>query len=302
MIISPQYKIGFQNRFKDKKLAFVTLKPEYKNFQNWIDKKYPVIDYLNVPKKGFKLYGVTQRSSDYFGDGRNMIYIEHPDGWVFEIGVYNLIQITAYFNIVNQEIDGECILSFSGQSIVLLPLGSEEYIKALKDTEVFNSCINPKDVQVGDLIQMKNGSKYIYIGEYKKGGCLKDQECINYKLTHKIIKVQISASSKSSHYFVHCYSESPKNPLGYFSYHPYSLERISSIIKKEFCKMEDIQKAIDSDPALIFVNEFTIEKFDGTGDVKRVGKNKYEITNNSNHIKGKFLFKSPGMADKKIEI
>lgn len=53
------------------------------SWKGWGDKEIEGID--NKPLEGFRLSGTTSRSSDWFGSGRSMFYVEHPKGFRFEI-------------------------------------------------------------------------------------------------------------------------------------------------------------------------------------------------------------------------
>jgi hypothetical protein len=122
--ICEKYYVGFNNRNYDGEsflLSYIVKDSKLTGFQSWRDKKIGIKEIDNLPKDGFKIFGDTRRSRDWFGSGRSMIYVQHPEGFVFEISVDNLVNILATCNIIDRVFSEKMIFAHTGSKLILIP-------------------------------------------------------------------------------------------------------------------------------------------------------------------------------------
>lgn len=120
-------------------------------------------DFQNIPKSGFKLETTIKRSAEWFGSGRTMFRIQHPDNFLFEITSDNFSAIARSSTISKGEILSNCILAWDGATLSLIPTDSELYqeqmkLKAVVDAGPSNS------YQIGKPYKNKNGKIIGYYG------------------------------------------------------------------------------------------------------------------------------------------
>lgn len=142
------------------------------SWSRWGDKF--LSDFKNTPKNGFRLESAVSRSRDWFGSGKTMFRIVHPDNFIFEISANNLNEIILSCNLIKGEIDDECVLAWDGLNVALIPCSTESYIVHAKTTErIETGALKPSDLIIGNAYQDRNG-KCIghYVGRF-------------YSLTHE---------------------------------------------------------------------------------------------------------------------
>lgn len=153
-------------------LAYITYIDEKKvlrkkaSWERWGDKQ--IEDFDNLPAKGFKVFDVVKRSSDWFGSGKNMFRILHPNGVQFEISAENLVAIMSVCDIVNQEFQSPMILAWEGPALGLIPTNCglyDEYVKSTK--ELKKAAEEGVEYVVGDIYKSKSSAdQHIYLGEF----------------------------------------------------------------------------------------------------------------------------------------
>ena len=78
-------------------IAFITYKDEHgkvrseTSWKKWGKIELPDID--NAPLSGYKIFDDVTRRSSYFGSGRTMLNVCHPNGFFFEISSDNLAEL-----------------------------------------------------------------------------------------------------------------------------------------------------------------------------------------------------------------
>ena len=122
-------------------------------------------DLPNTPQLGFR---ITRSVARYGWNGGNkVVRIEDPRGFELEISVDNLVKVMSMTTVANGVIQKECVWGRSGAVNILLPVNSDIYMDAVKETKVRNSAlISLKDVEVGDNICLKNANAKITEGQY----------------------------------------------------------------------------------------------------------------------------------------
>lgn len=120
-------------------------------------------EVANIPKAGFKLENTVKRSAEWFGSGRTMFRIQHPDNFLFEITSDNFSEIARSSAIVKGEITTPCILAWEGANLSLIPTDSELYQEQLKLKAVVDAGY-VRDFTVGRPYKDKNGHIVGYYG------------------------------------------------------------------------------------------------------------------------------------------
>lgn len=168
---------GEESRFP---LAFVTpYEPDTKAFEkrletinSWVQgyswqnksgaKQPEPMTLANAPRDGFKIADSIRRTG---WNGGNVVWrMVHPSGFEFEISSANLARILDCTTIKNGEIEGACVFGRDGAQNVLLPITSEPWLEAQKNTQRAAKKVSTRDAKPGDIILLKDGSKVQYGG------------------------------------------------------------------------------------------------------------------------------------------
>lgn len=174
LFIPDKIKVGYQHREDTytKKLAYIiyydkkgVLRKET-SWNGWRTKNLGSDEFENKPHSGFILNKDVQRSSDWFGSGRNMIRIYDDRGIEFEITCANLMFILMTTNCHKRGLEGEFVYAWYGKDLVLLPVGCEEYQKSVGFTELQGKSIAPKSLIPGATYEHKSKGKFIYLGKF----------------------------------------------------------------------------------------------------------------------------------------
>ncbi len=168
IIFPEQIIVGYSQR-ENYLLSFITFKEKNilrkeKSWNDWRDKKINHNVISNEPISGFKFFGSNKRSSDWFGSGRNMVEIQHPNGFVFEITVENTITLLNDTIVENGEIKSKCLLAWSGVQMSLIKENSDIYQQAVENINRNNIKTPIKNLQLGDYVILQNGVEGIYYG------------------------------------------------------------------------------------------------------------------------------------------
>ena len=133
--------------------------------RNEAQDKLPAQTYDNKPMVGFKL-GRNVRHGYGWGQGNVKWRIEDPRGFELEITSPNLAQIMGFCTIQEGEILEECIWARMGNENILVPVNSDVYMNAIKNTERMAKSASLKDLKIGDSAVFHNGDQGIYYGAY----------------------------------------------------------------------------------------------------------------------------------------
>lgn len=174
LFIPAKIKVGYQKRDDTytKKLAYViyydskgVLRKE-KSWLGWCDKKLGSNEYDNKPFSGFVLNKDVKRSSEWFGNGRNMIRIYDERGIEFEITTGNLLFILMTTNCHKRGLEGEFVYAWQGTELVLLPTGCEEYTSCVSFTDLQAKKIAAKTLIQGASYKTKDMRNLTYLGRF----------------------------------------------------------------------------------------------------------------------------------------
>lgn len=108
-------------------------------------------EFSNEPKNGFKLENAVKRTGVWFGAGRTMFRLQHPDGFIFEITTDNFWEICNSCIISKGVIESKCILAWDGVALSLIPVDSELYQQQMK---------LKSDVEAGNTLELIIGKPY----------------------------------------------------------------------------------------------------------------------------------------------
>jgi hypothetical protein len=169
--IPDQFYCGFKSRREDECLGFMTPYDETKAFESrkqtvdsWRDKNIETKTIKNELLSGFRIDRHIKR---YGWNGGNVVVrVEDPRGWECEISVANLCKIIENNTIENGIILAECIWGRDGGRNILLAKNSQPYIDATVNTKRQGKIVPVKDVNIGDYVLLKNGTKGIYFGRF----------------------------------------------------------------------------------------------------------------------------------------
>lgn len=201
VLVPERIYIGFQSRdrmegdydwFKDEEdtrtkktylLGFATYLEQNRRFEKRKDtidrwaKECPWKRNEDVPPdtfdnpllEGFYIPEEVRRCGSW--NGGNVVWrIVDPRGFELEISSNNLARIMNHTNILKGgKIEGKCIWGWDmkgGGKIVLLPEDSEPYREALTHTQARKQKVGLRDIQMGDTVQLQDGTEGIYLGKH----------------------------------------------------------------------------------------------------------------------------------------
>ena len=180
-----------------------------KSWNSWGNKIHGEFD--NVPLKGFKLEKTVQRSRDWFGSGRSVFRIIHPNFFIFEISANNLSEIILSSNINCGEIVDECILAWDKTNLALIPCSTEDYNAHKKATELIeNGPEKISELIVGNFYQNRDGGNVgHYVGKFptlkvkklyvNKNG--KSTTSIRWGYGNDVLRVDMMCTINECHFF-----------------------------------------------------------------------------------------------------
>jgi len=120
-------------------------------------------EYENVPLPGFTLYRVGKKN---WGSVNETWQVMDPRGFLARISSLNLENILHVSGITEGLIQERCVWARENTEtkMILVPVSSSAYIDAITNTELFESKVDMKDVQIGDTVLMQNKATGIYMG------------------------------------------------------------------------------------------------------------------------------------------
>lgn len=177
LLIPEKLKLGFQTRNDTYtgKLAFVVyydkkgvLRKET-SWNTWRDSKIDPVDFDNTPTEGFVLNkGVGGARQSYGWNARNeYIRVYDPRGFEFEISLPNLLFILRECNCnKGKGLEGKFVYAWDKNTLVLLPVNSQEYKQSMRFTDLQDKNISAKDFVPGAVYETRKQEVLIYIGRY----------------------------------------------------------------------------------------------------------------------------------------
>lgn len=183
-----QHYVGFQKRGNNDLLGFMT--PEGKDtaavkrkstVDSWAkgnNRTYdhetrtyiehegiPTQVYDNAPLNGF-VFGKAVNHSSSWNSCSDKWRVYDPRGFELEISSGNFEKIISTCTIINGVVQEDCIWARLGPNNILVPVNSDLYMAAKKNTRVSKQSASIKDAKAGDLVTLQNGVEGIYIGYF----------------------------------------------------------------------------------------------------------------------------------------
>lgn len=160
---------GWDGTTKDYELPEAEVIPigESANERRKIDKvvkKYATIkEFENIPLPGFTLYRTDRKR---WGSTDQTWLVIDPRGFLVRITSDNLEKILHVTGITEGLIQEKCVWARedSQTKMILVPVSSDTYIKAVTNTDLIENKVNIKDVQIGDTVLLQNGLSGKYMG------------------------------------------------------------------------------------------------------------------------------------------
>ena len=117
--------------------------------------------YYNEPLQGIKLLHTVSR----YRTSNKVWRVSDPRGFELEISSWNLSALLHHVTIAKGVIQDECVWARDSQGENwLLPVSSTEYKEAQEYTELRNTRISLRDVNLGDIITLHDGRTVKYLG------------------------------------------------------------------------------------------------------------------------------------------
>lgn len=137
-----------------------TWKPNPKDFESKI--------IHNEPLSGFAIAKSVRRSSSW--NGGNVVWrVEDPRGFEWEISSANLAQIITQTGIsAGGSINGRCVIGRLAGANILVPEGTDLWDQMNEDMakrKVKATQKNLTGYQIGDIIKIKSGAEFVYLGK-----------------------------------------------------------------------------------------------------------------------------------------
>jgi hypothetical protein len=173
--IPSRIRVGFQKRNDTYtgKLGFVISadrKDNPKSWEGWRDKNIEPQEFDNVPTEGFVLnrdVGGTQRSYSW-NARREKVRVYDPRGFEFEITVENVLLILQECSsIKGKGLEGQFVISWSGNTIILLPICSNEYKVATELIDLSKQKVAAAKVKPGCTFRTKDRQNVMYMGRHE---------------------------------------------------------------------------------------------------------------------------------------
>lgn len=129
-----------------------------------LTKNFPVLkEHDNIPLPGFTLHKTGRK---HWGSADQTWLVIDPRGFLVRITNDNLEDILHVTGITEGLIQEKCVWARenSQTKMMLVPVTSEHYIEASRNTELLDSKVDMKDVQIGDTVLLQNKLTGIYMG------------------------------------------------------------------------------------------------------------------------------------------
>ena len=146
---------------------------EKKKLEKFVVKYPDLAEYDNVPLPGFTLYDVNKRN---WGAADSSWLVIDPRGFMVRITQQNMAHILRVSGITEGLIQQRCVWARedSGTDLSLVPVSSVLYAEAVNNTQMIESCVDMKDVQIGDTVYLQNKTSGTYLGVMSLYGSLSE--------------------------------------------------------------------------------------------------------------------------------
>jgi hypothetical protein len=139
------------------------------SWESWRHNDIEPVNYDNVPTEGFVLNKKVGGTKESYGWDTRQEYcrVYDPRGFEFEITIPNLLFILQECSSVRGKgLEGKFVYSWSGTSLVLLPVDCEEYRKSTGFTELQGKTVSAKELIPGATYITKKQEALVYVGRF----------------------------------------------------------------------------------------------------------------------------------------
>lgn len=179
--IAKQIYFGWNNKTSGYPLPEAEIVPggttsnEKKRLANITSRYTDINEHENVPLPGFTLFKTNRQR---YGSADQTWLIIDPRGFLARITNENLEEILYVTGITEGLIQEKCVWARedSQTKLKLVPVSSDSYLEAVKNTELLDSKVNLKDVQIGDIVLLQNGLTGTFMGTQNLYGVLFDNK------------------------------------------------------------------------------------------------------------------------------
>ena len=150
---------------------------EKKKLENTTKRFTNIKEHENIPLPGFTLFSVGRKN---YGSAESWLIID-PRGFLVRLSSANLEMILHVTGITEGLIQEKCVWARDNTEtkMILVPVSSEKYIEAVRNTELIEGKVDMKDVQIGDTVLLQNKLQGTYLGSMSLYGPLNDYSSQN---------------------------------------------------------------------------------------------------------------------------
>ena len=130
-----------------------------------VEKVIPSKVFDNKPLSGFTIEKRLNRGGSWYGN-QDKWKVDDPRGFQLEIAGTNLQNIIECTDISKGVIQGECIWGREGPNNVLIPVSTDLYKDAMKNTVRKGTSVKFSEVKPGEYVIFQNGKEGFYQGRY----------------------------------------------------------------------------------------------------------------------------------------
>ena len=202
--ISKQICAGWDNTVVFAELPEVEIIPlgnsaqEKKKLEKFTEKHAWTQDYDNVPLPGFTLHDTNKK---YYSAESHWLVID-PRGFLVKISQSNMVDILKITGITEGLIQERCVWARENSStaMILVPVSSATYTDAVGNTELIETKVDIKDVNIGDTVLLQNKLTGTYLGVMSLYCSMQNSYSTHFKVQSMLRRQVIEITPGKFHY------------------------------------------------------------------------------------------------------
>jgi len=205
--ITKSIYVGWNNSQQTNPLDIVELIPignstnEKTKLKTFTKKYLNLAEHENIPLPGFTIFKIDKK---HYGYSDQKWLVIDPRGFLVKISSTNLESIMNISGISSGLIQQKCIWAREDTQtqMILIPVNSESYKEATKNSVIIENKINIKDVEIGDTVFLQNELTGRYMGVMSLYSTLQptDFKSNNYAISRSL-KRQVVEVSPGLYYY-----------------------------------------------------------------------------------------------------
>jgi hypothetical protein len=129
--------------------------------------------YDNLPIQNF----IIAESVSRWSTQNKLFRVIDPRGFTVEVPTGNISNLLKYTTVIKGVVQEECVWGREVNNHVLLPVGSEPYLKSKEDTKTNSEKISFSKLDEGNTVSMYiGGGNYRYLGKFKMKWSIKKRQ------------------------------------------------------------------------------------------------------------------------------